>query len=566
MAIDLPPAIPPQASTAERIEQYGAARDAAIYQANVAGYQLRITGVRHLSREQLDTLMAAAKTPAQAVSAVNQAHYHLGYLLTMTYFAQSGQTIFVHVVNGELAGIKAPASISGHFKGLIGDTDLLRSEFDAKRVLANLKSDREGLDYGISYQVGSDPKALTMVFTPRERPEHEAAELSVLANNYGNRFLGRYFGGLSAKYSFSNGLQVQGVYDRAITEFGDVNGGDFYDGYTLKINYPSAWGLYGVEARYIEYARFADAWVTTADDPLLSVASCDIALLCALLGEGTAINIGGGGMTTTSEKVYLESRTESAALTGEQVLMSDNLYRLTLTQRVEHIDSEIHLRGRQTLLDEPQTNVEVGLKYNHLFRLAGVASRLTAQGFVDIGIKPDSGTLGTDDEQGSVSIGRRSSEFTVFKPRFSLQSAVLDWANLTASFTGQYSDGRQLPLQQQYYLGGSNGLASYLPGVLVGDSGQYLKLSFDANALPWRGLEFKPSIFVEQGWAWYEDASGEASDTRMISDAGVALKASYKDSLSSELVVARPIGDANVEASVLKAAEVDFFWRLKLSF
>ncbi len=567
MAIDLPPVIPPQASTAERIVQYSSAREDAVYEAEVAGYTLRITGNRHLSKEQLDMLMAAAKTPAQAVNALNQSYHHLGHLLTTIYFAQRDETIFVHVINGTLADIKAPEGIKEHFSSLIGDSDLHRSEFDTKRVLANLKSDRAGLDYEISYQVSGDPNALTMVFSEREQADHDATVLSLSANNYGNRFLGRYFGGVSAKHDFTNGLHLQFVYDRALTEFGEVNGGDYYDGYTFRLNYPSQWGLYGIEARHVEYARFADALVTTANDPLLSLGTCDIALLCALLGgTGTSINIGGGGTTTRSEEVYLEHRTQSAALTGEQVLMSDSLYRLTLTERVEYIDSTIDLRDGGALLDEPQTNLELGLKFNRLLRIAGFPSRLTAQAFVDFGLKSDSGTFATDDRQGVVFIGRRTSEFTIFKPRFSLQSAVVDWANLTASFTGQYSDGSQLPLQQQYYLGGSNGLAAYLPGVLVGDSGHYAKLSFESNPLPFMGLEIKPSVFIEQGWVWYEDARGDAGDTRMISDAGFALKASYKDYLSSEFVVAHPIDDENINQSLLDAAEVDFFWRLKVSY
>ncbi len=567
MAIDLPPVIPPQASTAERIEQHSASLSQSSYEAVVAGYTLRITGNRYLSVEQLDSLMSAASTPAQAINAVNQAYYQQGHLLTTVYFAQRGNTIYGHVVNGSLADIKAPAKIRSYFSGLIGDDDLLRREFDAKRVLANLQSDRSGVDYSVSYQVGADPSAYTMVFTERPKIDHDATKLSVAANNYGNRFLGRYFGALAATHDFSSGVQLQLLYDRALTELGEVNGGDYYDGYTLRVNYPTPLGLYGLEARYIDYARYADASVTSTSDPAFSGGSCDVALLCALLGDsGGDLSVGGGETLTSTERVYLQSETLSLALTGEQVLMSDSFYRLTLTERLEYIDSTIDVRGAGNLLDEPQANVEVGLKFNRLMHLAGLPSKLTAQAFVDVGVKPDSGTFATDDRDGVVFIGRRTSEFVVFKPRFSLQSAVVDWAHLTVSASGQYSDGSQLPLQQQYYLGGNNGLSAYLPGVLVGDSGHYAKVKFEGSGLPLFGLEVKPSLFIEQGWLWYEDARGDAGDTRSISDAGVALKVSYKESLSSELVVARPLSDNNIDKRLLKAAEVDFFWRLKLNF
>lgn len=565
MAIDLPPVIPPQAWTAERVEQHAAAQTAVRYE--VGGYTLQISGNRYLSAEQLNLLMANAKTPAQAINAINQAYYQLGHLLTTVYFAQRDTLIYAHVVHGALAEIKAPEAIKGYFSALVGDKDLRRAEFDAKRVLANVYSDRAGVDYDVSYQVGSDPAAMTMVFTAAENQEYDATELSVGANNYGNRFLGRYFASASLKQYFSNGLEAQLSYDRALTEFGEVNGGDYYDGYNLRATLPTAWGLYGVEARHVGYGRFVDANIRRPGDPFFSLDACSLGLLCSLLGiDDGGVSVGGEGSVVEERRVALESETTMLALTGEQVILSDSLYRLTFTQRLEAVDSEIAVRRGQTLLDEPQQTLELGLKYNHLMRLLTIPSKLVLQGFVDIGFKSDSGTLGTDDTKGAVSLGRRSSEFLVFKPRVSLHSSLHDQVELNLNYSGQYSDGTQLPLQQQYFLGGNNGLSAYLPGVLIGDSGHYLKAALASPELPLAGLKFTPSLYVEYGEAWYEDASGAAGDTRMLSDVGLSLRLTYDEWLESELLVARPLGSQNFDDARLEAAEADFFWRFRLSF
>ncbi|MDF1692023.1 MAG: ShlB/FhaC/HecB family hemolysin secretion/activation protein [Zhongshania sp.] len=576
MAIDLPPLIPPQASTAERIEQYSAQHSESVIAVKVGDYDLRISGNRYLTREQIDMIMGAAKSPAQAVNALNQAYYQLGHLLVTVYFAQRDKTIFAHVINGKLAAIKAPDSITPYFSGLVGDEDLRKSEFGGKQVLANLKSDRAGLDYAVTYQVAGDPAAYTLVFTERPKVDHDSTELSVSANNFGNRFLGRYFGNVSLKHDFSSGIDALLSYDRALTEFGEVNGGDYYDGYTFRLSYPSSFGLYGIEARYTEYQRdtevLLEGGVAAEQTSGNSGGLCAIPLLCDISSGLLGLDLGlpsdsslpssGGGSTT----LHLYSETTSVALTGEQVISGDSYHRFTSSQRLEKIDSFIDVKNVGLALDEPHTTLELGLKYNKLLRLFGVGSQLTAQGFVEAGLEGDAGTLGTDSREGVVAVGRRTGEFVVFKPRAGLKMAVADWASIKFDVIGQFSNNQQLPLQQQFFLGGGSGLSAYLPGVLVGDSGVYSKLSLESNGLPFLGLQFKPSLFIEHGEVWYEDAAGQSGDVRAIADAGFTLEAELGKYLKTELIAATPIYDDNLDEDALSALEVDFFWRIKLSF
>lgn len=584
MAIDLPPIIPPQASTAAKIENYAAINSASVIEREVAGYTLRISGNEYLSEEQIDTIMTAAQTPAQAVNALNNAYYQLGHLLVTVYFAHRDNLIYVHVINGKLAAIKAPEAVKGYFEPLVGDNDLTRAEFDERRVLADIAAKRAGVDYAMSYQLEADPQAFTLVFSASEREDHDATEVSVGLNNLGNRFLGRYFANAGITHNFSNGVAFDFNYDRAITQWGETNGGDYYNGYSLKFNTPSRWGLYGLEGRYVEYARDVALIVPVsegeggegggsgANGGLLGECLALLAPVCdglnglvGILLPGPEENNDDGTVTTQRIAVKLESEAYTVGLTGEQILASDSYHRLTLSQKVEVLENTIDIEGLGTLLDEPHSTAEVGLKYNRILRLAGLPTQIVAQGFATAGLGSDSGTLGTDDNAGTVAIGRRSAEFFTFKPRFSAKVSVVDWASLNLQTIAQFSDGTQLPLQQQFVLGGSS-LSAYLPGILIGDSGSFTKLSFAANGLPAMGFTFKPAVFIEHGQAWYEDARGDAGQTRQITDAGVSMSASWRDILTTDLVAAVPVDDRNIDSEQLEQSEVDFYWNVKLLF
>jgi hypothetical protein len=564
MAIDLPPVIPPQASSAERIEQYAAAQSDAIIDLKIGEYDLRISGNRYLSREQIDLIMTVVKTPAQAINALTQAYYQLGHLLVTVYFAHRDNTIFAHVINGHLAEIEAPESISPYFSSLIGDQDLTRSEFETKRVLADLKSERAGLDYGVSYQLSEDLTAFTIVLTESKKEDHDSTDLSLSANNYGNRFLGRYFANATLKHDFKGGIQASVSYDRALIELGEVNGGDYYNGYSFRLNYPSSFGLYGIEARYTEDRRRTNGMMTSEGPSPIDGFLCTIPLVCELTG-GLDLSAS-SGTTTEAARRRLVSKVRSVALTGEQVISSNAVHRFTVSQRLENVDSVIDIDGFGNALDEPQTSLELGLKYNKLIHLFGLDSQLTTQGFIEAGLESDAGTLGTDTREGEVATGRRTGEFLVFKPRLALKTAVSDWATLKTDVIGQFSNDQQLPLQQQFFLGGAAGLSAYLPGVLVGDSGSYAKLALESNGFPLFGLTFKPALFVEHGQAWYEDASGQAGDTREIADAGFSLKTELGKYFVSEILAATPIYDNNLNEEALSQVEVDFFWRLSITF
>jgi hypothetical protein len=556
MAIDLPPVIPPQAVAVAQLERYASNSGAVSVLAQLGQYRVRISGNRYLSPGQLEEILAGVETPAQAVSALNRAYYQLGHLLVTLYYAQQGNDVLVHVVNGHLDNLKAPPQIRRYFEPLLGDTDLERAEFDRYRVLANLTSDREQVDYRVSYQVGAQPESFTLVFNPKPNNTQAATEMALSANNFGNRFVGRYFANLSLKHDFRNGLQAALSYDRAMTEWGEVNGGDYYDGVKLKANAPTTLGLWGLDLGYVEYERDFEF----GSGGQVGGGICSLALLCDLLGVA-GIDLGNDGSTNA----VLHSKDSSVAVTGEQVLASDLHYRFVLSQRLELIDNNISLEGFGTVLDEPQANLEIGGRFNHLSRVFALPAKMSAKLFAKVGLN-EGGTLDSVPDEGQVTLGRRQGKFLMLRPSVSFQLGLRDWLNADLEWRGQYADGSQLPLQQQFFLGGSNGLSAYLPGILIGDSGHYTKFDFTAQGLQFAGVEIKPSVFVEYAEAWYENARGEAGVARALGDGGVGLSFKYREVLKSDFIAAAPLYDRNMSDDSLEESEVDFFWRLSLIF
>jgi len=553
MAIDLPPIIPPQLSTAERIQAHASAASDVI-DTRVAGFAMRISGNRYLTKAQIEKISAASTTPSQAIRALNQAYYQMGHLLVAVYYAPDGENIHVHVVNGRLEGVEGPDVVKAHFRPLVGDADLTVDEFERRRVLAELQAQRMGRDYAISYSVGEDPERFVLVFKGADAADYEPTDFIVEAGNQGNRFLGRYFAGASVEHRLWEGSQLTLGYEGALTQWGETNGGRSYDALNAGFDRATRFGVYGLELNHVQYERDAE---------LETPGQADTSFLCVLLGLCSNI-------LPTTTQVVVESDTTVAALTGEQVLLASTRHRLAFSQRIEAVESEIMLDDGRQVLDEPHTSAEAGLKYFKRSRWFDTDVRWSVQGFVEAGLSSDSGTLGTDDGSSAtsaeaVSAGKRTAEYVLYKPKLGLKVAVGEDLSFDIDVLSQISDGNQLPQQQQFVLGGLSTMSAYLPGSLIGDSGVYGRVKLEGLWQPF-GAELAPSVFIEYGQAWFEDASGELGDKRTLVDAGVRLEGEIGWGLTTQLVAAVPVSDRNVDSDAIAEMEVDFYWHLEKRF
>ncbi len=548
MAIDLPPAVPPTLVNASYISGYASASSA--YIGKVGSFELRVTGNHYLSSEELDKIFSVAKSPDQAILLINSATNRKGHLLVNTLYSREQTVIYVHSLQANLGNVSGDEAITPYFEGLEGDPDLKRSEFDRARAMANLKSERTGVDYSVSFQVAeSDPGQIDMVFAAQPQVDADRTDLKLKLSNEGSRFAGRYYIDAGVTHSTEGGSNLSLDYQKAMPEWGESRDGDDYDQFTLGLNHPFSFGLYGIRFSQAEYTQdFTSVSGGGATcDPLLG-------LICL------------PGSPAASSTSVFDAEIQRIALTGEQVLSSDIDRRLSLYQELEMIDSTIEDESGTDLQDEAYTTLEVGGKYQRTNNLAknrelNYTLALSAKG----GIDDDGGSLESTPNAAGATVGKRVGDFIVFKPRATVQVGNRDKTTLEFKFSAQLADD-QLPQQQQWVMGGVTAISSHLPGVIVGDSGMFAKIGLNHQLANSDGFELLAGVFAEYGEANFEDASGADGDTRSISDIGVRLTAKFQDTLEVNLVVADSISEKNLSDDFLEQTEADFFASAKFVF
>lgn len=571
MAIDLPPVIPPQESSAEKILQYVPANAAAI-RARIHNYELQLTGNRYLDEQEIVALFRKSKSPSDAIKALNNAYYLKGHMLVTVYYGVRDAVLYVHVIQGEVKDIEAPKQVKQYFEPLIGKAEPSLEDFESSRVMADIRSTRSGYDYGVKYRVDGDPAAFTLNLAQRDNPDYQPVSLSLRANNQGNRFLGRYFAGVDLGAHFRDSTELKLSYDGGLVDLGEVEGGKSYDALNLSISRIIGNGIYSLSAGETRYVRELSVESNSVEClyPLGLVDGLLTGLLGlpSLLGDfGELIGVACDDVSGT-QMFDLDGKNTMVNFAGEQIVSAGRTHRLVLTQKFKGIDSSVVSdASNQVILDEKTLTAELGLRYYQGFKLFGAPARFDIQLAAEKGLNSDNGTMASDEDESSVSVGRRSADFLIYKPKLGLKIGMGDWGKLALNTTAQLSDDVQLPQQHQWVMGGAGALTAFLPGILVGDSGYYGRFAWELPTWkPWDGAEIKPSLFYEEGAAWYEDVSGDLDETRQVSDAGFSVSAKLGWGLESALTVAEPVKTKGVSEDLEESLEVDFFWSLKKRF
>lgn len=569
MSIDLPPVIPPQLVDEDTMKTFISQAPSRSYiEHRVTDVDIRVIGNEYLKADEIEQVLRAANTASQAIRNLNKLYHRSDYLLVRLFYVKRGDVIFVFVQQTKLQDIKAPESIRVHFEDLIGDPDLTVGEFDKPRTLANMKSNRAGVDYSISYEFGKDPFSTTLVLSPEPVEDYESTDFYLDAGNQGNRFVGRYFGGTGIAHRFSGGSEVSLNFEKAIVGLGETQGGKSYNGGIFNFSHPSRFGLYGIEFIYTNYERDATLLEATSSSPLDPVTSeqCldpDATFCFPPLEDPISTS------SDTASVLSIEGETGIGALTGEQILFSHPRHRMTFSQRFEWISDEVDSEERGILLDESYGTAELGLKYLRNTSVFGAPAQLLLQGFVKAGTG-SGGTFETaeDNEENADAVlpGKRTGDFVLFRPKFGFKLDITNHLRMAIAASAQISDGNQLPQQQQYVLGGMDLISAYLPGVLIGDTGSYGRFSFEGINLEVNGTVITPSIFAEHGQTRFEDAGGVFDDTRVIQDAGVRLNLKFASDLDMDLVATESLTDKNVPQETLEQARAEFFWRIRKTF
>lgn len=544
MAIDMPPAMPPELADKALIEQVASSQSAYI-EAAVSQTQFRVFGNTQLSQSTVKTVLSSAESPSEGVVKLTRAYYDAGHLLVKLNYFRAADVVTVIVSEYTLGDVRGSEQVTAHFDHLADNTPLTVAELDRARVLADLQSRRAGIDYSISYQE-LDNDRVAMVFEEIPVADHDATELFLELNNKGSRFLGRYFGMTGIKHHTKSGTELAVNYSTAFADWGESRDGESLDQLNISVDHPFSLGLFGIDGTYTHYEREPQITTTQAGSCLLGP------LLCSPASASTV-------------QVNIKSEIVKVALRGQHVLASSPSHRLIVSERVEYVDSSIEDADNGALyLDERYGVAAAGLSYTRKqddgagqFK-GGVNVRA---GFDEQGSLSQRATS-TDPE---VSLAARSGEFVSLLPSLSYRQNLNDKGlQLTASLNGQISN-KQVPEQEQYVLGGMNAMSAYLPGVMVGDDGYHAKFEI-SQQWSWNDVSLRPAVFIEQGGTWYNDTKGVEGDEQRVSDAGVALNINIGKNLQTQIVAARNVSDDVNNEVALERAEADFFWRLRLQF
>ncbi|RNL60323.1 ShlB/FhaC/HecB family hemolysin secretion/activation protein [Zhongshania marina] len=557
MAIDLPPVMPPQLATPAQVSAYSAVA-AAELSATINGTNVRVLGNRYLADSEVKNILSSARTPAEGIINLTKRYYQSGHLLVRIRYAREGDGVIVFVEQLTLSEIRGDAEIQPYFEGLAGDSDLSISEFDRARILANLKAERGGYEYSMSYQeTGNNAVALVMTKTAVEN--YDRTDFILEANNKGSRFLGRYFGLAGIKHDFENGTELSLAYQTTFADLGESRDGDSLDQFSLSIDHPFVSGLYGIDLSYVEYNR----------DPQVAQTQTGLCIL-GLIGCGT---------TTSITTVNLDAEILQAAFRGEQILFSGVDSRLSVTEKVEHVDSVVEQAGSSSkLLEETYQVVDIGLKYQKArYKTEELPGAQLNMGINFLAGFGDGGTLDNYGEYQAafaqqfpgtaipdVVPAARTAEFLALQANARYMVQIAEDTLLSFAANAQFAD-EQLPQQQQFVLGGMNTLSAYLPGVLVGDEGYYINATLE-KTFNWNEYKISPSIFAEYGATWFNNASSSFGDTQAIADAGVRLRIEFSDNLFTEFVAALPVYDDVSNNDDLDTFEADFYWRVRFTF
>ncbi|MBB3047526.1 hypothetical protein FHR99_001792 [Litorivivens lipolytica] len=553
MAIDLPPALPPQAADSALIRETKAA-DSSYIGGKLGNVEVRVFGNRSLDQETILSVIANASAPSEVVKDLTRAYYDAGFLWVKLFYYRVEDIVGVIVSQSVVSEVRGDERITPHFESLVGDADPTLAEYDTARVLAALKSERIGENYTVTYEdLGNQQLAVVLESSADE--DYDNTDYIFELNNKGSRYLGRYFGLAGLQHRTDSGTKWSFAYQRAFIEWGESLDGEKLNQYSLSVDHPFSFGLYGIDLSYVEYER-------DPEGQLVQPGSCSLLFFCT-------------GPTVSSTRLDVQAEIQRFGVRGQQVIYSDTQQRLRLKERVEYVDSYIEENNSDTILiDERYPVAEVGVLYNSRFQ--NDRSSFNAGLDARVGLS-SSGTLDTYDEYRraflaqnpsaseapDVAPAARSGEFVTLQPSVNYQYALSPRTVFSATLKGQYAN-EQVPEQEQFVLGGMDSLGAYLPGILIGDEGFHLKLEV-SRSLSWKGVTFRPALFIEQGQTWYNNTDGDLGDAQKVADAGFALSMNFGHGLESHWVVARNVSDDVIDEALLEASEADFFWRLRLT-
>lgn len=506
MAVDAPPALPPIAAPVQELRQ--AAAGSRIRTA-FGEFELSIDAAGILDADDINDAIDGATDLSTAVRLIARAAYIAGYPGAQLSYARDGNTVWLRLRPGEIAGARAPEPLNQYFASM-EPVPLRADDLEPRRALASVHADRAGTDYQARVDSPDDGRGTLRL---RETGGNDRnAQTYVEIGNPGNRFVGRHFIDGLMRRGFGSGDELTGFARFAITAWNDEEDSDLNE---LLLNW----------SRVNRFGIFGLGWHRVGYD----------------------LNVGG-------EPISAEIR--EAELTWLYPLFADFASRTTLRAKAERTRNEVYTDGDgQLIRRELYTSGEAGVGYTRTMLLGADRIELESelafkQGFGDDNVALTVADLG----------------YSLWRPAVRGRYISKSGQTWTLEYSGQFSSDA-VPEQQQFVLGGVGNLHASLPGLAVGDSGGLARLQWQPTDRQWLGVIGKLKVFAEYGYAQFEtDRGGRSTQQRSQSDVGLEVTGEFPYGWTLAATYASVISESGIDEQAAEDAEADFFFRLRKTF
>lgn len=533
MAVTLPPVIPPQQAEVAQLQRQGAESAAFDFQS----WRVHVLGPAVLDRDTLASATQEAATLSDVVRNLAARYYEAGYPAAQLRYGLAGSDLYVVATLGKLARIEGPQALKSYFEDLAGLDPLTDSAFEQRRVLATAHADRAGLQVEPVFRPDPSGDAYTMTLEPvPEAPDPTRFKIEL--GNPGNRFVGRHFLDLDLRHGLASGDEFNATWRTGLKGLNDDEAADRYDEEMLSWSRVTRYGIFGLSGRNVDYRIDLRA---ESDRPLYRLLRNLLPFLPPNTGEQP-----------------IKGDIQQIEAAWAYPLAADFHSRWSVNAKLDYTLKELELRDSDARIQHQEYgSIEAGTAYGRTIDIG--ERRLDLDG--GLALRKGLGSDETDEATSLADLG-----YLLWRPQLSARLSQGDFSTrleLYAQLTGD-----SVPEQSQWVLGGLGNLASYLPGVAVGDSGGLARLQVDYRLFG-KGERHAlvPRAFVEYGYARFENPqAGLPGGTPAIADAGVELAFSYSGWLDASLAYAESFHERDIDKQTLDDADANIYFRAALKF
>lgn len=499
------------------------------------GWAYVLTGNTLLPPDRLQTILAQATDPQQAVADVSAAYRAEGYFLVavtaqlpapatpapsasgVPAAAGADHQVRITVIEGRITQTEVPASVQPYFSGLSGKPDLTVDQVTRRVVMANNFAARNGEKLQAGFGPAEQPGGSAFTVNASPLPDYKRVSGTLLLGNYGSRYASSYLTGGNVALRPGGGVELTANYVAGLPNWSRDSRGSQYHASGLGGSIVTPWGTYGLNAQKTHYQLGRISYpLNTAGD------------------------------------------TVSVSLTGSQLLHASERSQLSLTQAFTHVDNRSTVfGGAYTLTDQRYDYASLGLSYTRGYSIGSLGGALIASYTYNRGTSARSGTFLLSEAPTAP-----TPLFHYSNLNLTLQQQLPGGYIGQATLNGQWAQDT-LPQQQQWVLGGLGNLSAYNSGVLLGDSGYAMRLSLQAPAHQWGAFTATPNVFLEHGAARYKFVPG---GWQRITDIGLGLNLSTRFGTTLSALYAAPVKLENVPAQTIKNSRATIFFVLQQSF